>query len=537
MIQEITLYSTTYHRITAPKRAGNKVIIDCGDISKMTQSFTIEIEFSFAITFIRNHDYTWLKFKRSKVIDEFSPKIIKLENGFFVQSNITTGIWEFDVSKPTKLFWKFNPEFSKPVTVYSGITNTKTCIQANAFLHLSEQPALLFSEQNAIEISKSIIPFSAVACFTDHCDFDTETNLVLQREFFKEKNIKITKGFFLNQFSKREDNASIERNLAELKLWQQDEHELCYHSLSQSIKSLEESFFDFKNFRPPFLNCNTWIDHGYQPYNFSLFQNNNFGTQEYEEILKEKEIKILWNYVDSGTATDDVINQLNSSHFTLASFFKGNRDVGLIKLFQLMIKNIVFHYFNDEQTISNYKLTAQHFKKIIFQKKLASIPGFVKNFAVLTKSILKVLLSWHSIKNRPFKLAKYTPLFFKHVIDKQEFTFFQTLEMINFKKSLSENNVDLLIKEGGVFIAHTYFADSITYHSGKFFDSKGKVDPVTAKNFQYLSNKIKENCIWNPTLKEFYKYVQQFEEVVFDIDSNNNLYIKNSGTLEFRTIT
>lgn len=537
MIEQITLNSETYDGISAAVNAGNKVVIDCSNIIKSAQSFTIEITFSCAIALIRNHDYTWHDAEQSKVIVEFSPKIIKLSSGFLVQANITMGIWEFDAKKPTKLFWKFNTEYSKPITVYSGVTNTKTYIQANSYLHFPVQPALLFTDRGAIEISKSKIPFSAITCFTDHCDFDTEENLIAQREFFKKKNIKVTKGFFLNHFSKRGNNASVERNFREIELWQNDGHELCYHSLSQSIKSDEESFHDFKNFTPPFLNCTTWIDHGYQPYNFSLFQKNKINKYEYEILLKEKRIEILWNYIDTGTATNGVINQLNSNHFTLSSFLKGNRDVGVIKLVQMMIKNIVFHYHNDEKTISNYKLTALHFKKIMYQKQYISIFKFVKNFAVLSKKILSLLLLWNSIKNRPFKFAKYTPLFFKHIIGNQEFVVFQTLELIDFKKSLTKNNVDLLIKEGGVFIAHTYFSDSISYHRGTLLDASNQIDITVAKNFNYLSEKVKDGSIWNPTLKEFYNYIKQFDEVEVDFDDYNNLFVKNPGTLEFRTIT
>jgi len=56
--------------------------------------------------------------------------------------------------------------------------------------------ALLFPLDEGIEISRSKIPFSAIACFTDHCDFDTLRNLKQQRQFFKTYNIRITKGFF-----------------------------------------------------------------------------------------------------------------------------------------------------------------------------------------------------------------------------------------------------------------------------------------------------------------------------------------------------
>ena len=100
------------------------------------------------------------------------------------------------------------------------------------FYSFDKTIALLFSKKSGVEFSRSKIPFSAVACFTDHCDFDTLQNLKIQRELFKTCNIKITKGFFLNNYSKRE-NASYEENKEELDFWKKYGHELAYHSLSQ----------------------------------------------------------------------------------------------------------------------------------------------------------------------------------------------------------------------------------------------------------------------------------------------------------------
>jgi hypothetical protein len=205
-------------------------------------------------------------------------------------------------------------------------------------------------------------------------------------------------------------------------------------------------------------------------------------------------------------------------------------------LFQAVIKNIVFHYLNDEKIITKYKATAQHFKKIVYQKQIRIIPKFILDFAVLFKSIASVLFFWNSNKNRAFKFSKYTPLFFKHTILKEEFVVFQTLEMIDFSKSLSEENINLLIKESGVFIAHTYFSDSIAYHSGKLLTKNNSIEVQVDENFSYLSKAIEENKIWNPTLSELYNHLKQFDSVLFDIDSNENLIIKNSGSLLFRTI-
>ncbi|MFH6987222.1 hypothetical protein ACHRVW_05695 [Flavobacterium collinsii] len=474
--------------------------------------------------------------KNNFIANEFSPKIVKFQNEKVIQANITSGIWEIDHRDPTVLLWRFNPESASPITIFSGSQNRKTTVQAKQEFSFVESPALLFPEKEAIELSRSIYPFSAVACFTDHCDFDTAENLTIQRTFFKENQIKVTKGFFLNHFSKRGNNASFQNQKEELLEWGKDGHELCYHSLSQSIKSNAESFHDFKYFVPPSSNLKVWIDHGYQPYNLSLFKKNDINEGEFGTILKNKNIDVLWNYIDSGTATNGVINQFNPQHFTLSVFLKGIKDFGLIKKMQLMIKNSIFHYYNDEDNIQKYRNTVTNFKKIVFQRKWESIFLLMKDSLKLSASVFSVFLFWNTNKFRPYRLAKYSPILFKHNFEDKEFYIFQTLEMLDFKKSLSEENIKTLINEKGVFIAHTYFSVPMEYHSGKLFSSPTKIDEKVAERFQFLTEKIKNKEVWNPTLSELIAYWKGFEKIVFDIDIDGNLFEKSATGLEMRKV-
>ena len=507
-----------------------KVILDT------KKPFDIQFEFSSPIIQFRNHDYNWVDLKSDRIANEFVPKIIKLENNFYIQPNISIGIWEINCTQKNKLLWKFNPENSSPIATYFGNNNQKIIAQARQNIQFLEKPTLLFSQKNAIEFSRSKNPFTAITVFTDHCDFDTLPNLKLQRFFFKSNNIKITKGFFLNHFSKRNDNASFQNDADEFQKWKQDGHELCYHSLSQSIKSLDESYNDFYNFEPPFPDVKTWIDHGYQPYNFSLFENNKIENAHYEKNLISKNISILWNYIDSGTATNGVINQLNRDHFTLSKFLKGNRDLPLMSKLQLMIKNIIFHYYGDEKLILKYKNTATNFKKLIHKKQISSLLPLFKSIFQIGFDILKVFLFWNQSKNKPYKLSKYSPIIFKHKIENNDFYVFQTLEMIDFKKSLSKNNIENLISEKGVFIAHTYFSVPMSYHKGKFFKNENEIDETVSKNFQYLGEKIKNNEIWNPTLAELTNYWSNFEKVILDLNFDGELVVKNNSDLIFRKI-
>ena len=536
MIQSISILTAKGKDKVVLNNLNNKVIIEIKDsIINEFNSFDIEIVFSHPITGFRNHDYTWIKCDSNSIANTFSPKIIQLSIGEFVQANNSIGIWEINKSKKNVLLWRFNPKNASPLTEYQGLKNQKFIEHANQKIKFPEFPALLFAKKT-LEISRSKIPFSAIAVFTDHCDFDTLENLKLQREFFNSNGIKVTKGIFLNHFSKRGYNASVQNDKEELLKWKEEGHELCYHSLSQSIKSDEESVKDFRDFQPPFSDISTWIDHGYQPYNFSLFQNNSISKNNFENNLIKKNITTLWNYIDSGTATVGVINQLNSNQFTLHSFFKGNKDLPFVKRMQLIIKNIIFHYYGDEQLILKYKSTATNFKKVISKKKISYVLLLIKNLFQISAKLIIVFLFWNTNKKKPYKLAKYSPILFKHQISEKEFYVFQTVEMLDFNKALSSKNIDCLIKEKGVFIAHTYFSVPMYYHQGKMFSNGNTIGVNVAENFKNLGNKIKNKEIWNPTLQELVAYWSNFENLLLDIDNQGNVFVKNKTELLFRTV-
>ncbi|MFT3795368.1 hypothetical protein [Flavobacterium sp.] len=501
------------------------------------QSFDIIINFTQPIASIRNHDYSWIKNDANSILNEFSPKIIRLTNGQLVQANTLQGIWEIKPKKNKQLLWRFNTKKSAPLAVYSGEGNIKKIVQAYHQYDFSTMPALLFPVRQAVEFSRSENPFSAVVCFTDHCDYDTCENLVLQRNFFKDKGIKVTKGFFLNHYSKKQDNASFENDADELSLWRDQGHELAYHSLSQSLKrSKEESFSDFENFKPPFGDLPTWIDHGFQPYNFSSFRQYNFSPKAMESTLKDKNIQLLWNCIDCGTSAVGVINQMNASDFTLRRFAEGNRHLPLSGKIGVMIKNIMFHHYADETIILSYKMTAANFKQLVYQKKISRLIPFVFNFLRLCGPLLTVFLRWQTAKNKPFKMAEYTPILFRHRISEEEFWFFQTVEMIDFKKSLMRENIDKLIKENGLCIAHTYFAVLKNYHKGKMFSSATAIDETVSANFDYLGEKIASGQIWNPTLKQLAAFLSNFEKAVLDVDPGGKIVIANAAHLPYRFV-
>jgi hypothetical protein len=176
------------------------------------------------------------------------------------------------------------------------------------------------------------------------------------------------------------------------------------------------------------------------------------------------------------------------------------------------------------------------FKKILYQSSLRTIPLFLITFAKLLGLILPVFFSWKTNKKKPFRLAKYSPLLFKHTIDQKQFAIFQTVEMIDFTSSLAKENIDLLIEESGIFIAHTYFSDSIVYHNGKLLTESNTVDINVSKNFDYLARKIIEKQIWNPTLSQLYHYFEDLNSLVFDVDKNGCIFVKNKESIAVREV-
>ena len=108
--------------------------------------------------------------------------------------------------------------------------------------------------------------------------------------------------------------------------------------------------------------------------------------------------------------------------------------------------------------------------------------------------------------------------------------------MIDFKIGLCKKNIDLLIKESGLFIAHTYFSAPMNYHQGKLFGNVNEIDIKVEENFKYLSEKIIKKNIWNPTLTMLVNYLEQFQSVSFNCGHDGKIYIENQNQLLYRKV-
>lgn len=501
--------------------------------SELKPDSHFEIVFTYKIEAVRTASYTWSSDFAFYIAGPLSPKILRLENGMYVQANTTVGFWEIDPHNHYKLLWRLNPDNSRILAQYEGQENFKTLVNVPLDLE-GKALKLLVTDKKPLEWSRSKIPFSAIACFTDHCDFDTLENLKLQRELFKQSKVKVTKGLFLHHFSKREDNASWENDAEELQKWVADGHELAYHSLSQSLKEDAQSFTEFQHFEAPQPNMPTWIDHGFQPYNLSLIQKNNIKQETFFSKMQQQHICNFWNYIDSGTATQGVVNQLNPQHFTLNAFYKGLQNTSFKDKTGLLVKNIFFHFYANEALIATYKTLASRVKKVLLGRKLHQLPGLFKAVFSVIQPLAAVLLHWRKSKNRVYPLAKYNPLLFSFTINGKTMSVFQTLELLDFKNTLSPKMLDAFSGEKGVFIAHTYFSVPMAYHKGRMFTTPSSICPEVAANFSYLGKLIKEEKIWNPTFMELASYFRLLEQLVFDLDTDGTVISNNNPDIHFR---
>ena len=145
------------------------------------------------------------------------------------------------------------------------------------------------------------------------------------------------------------------------------------------------------------------------------------------------------------------------------------------------------------------------------------------------------MLTWNSAKKSIFKAAKYSPIFFKHKINKKNFTLFQTIEMVDFKLALAPTNIDDLINESGLFIAHTYFSVNSNKYSGRLLNLDITLNENVVSNFDYLAQRIEDKSIWNPTLSELITYYNKYQNTYFDMDKNGVIVIKSNENIPSRT--
>lgn len=115
----------------------------------------------------------------------------------------------------------------------------------------------------------------------------------------------------------------------------------------------------------------------------------------------------------------------------------------------------------------------------------------------------------------------------------QRFNFFQTVEVTDFERTFSSENLQLLQDEIGGIIVHCYFTSPLSYQIGKLFDKK-EISPKNVRNFMQIGELVQMGKLWNPTISELSEYFQEFESNLLDHDFEQKL--NNNKNLPIRLV-
>lgn len=491
---------------------------ECGPITELKVAF----EFSSPIVLWRNHDYSWVDVSRRRVANFHSPKALMLKNGHRVVASETNGLWEFDPKHPKILTWVLADHRLTPLFRYDEQDNMRFFCPE----YLPDKPLilnLLFTKGKVPEFSRSRVPFSAILNFSDHCDFDALELMKQQRMLFKKCRVRVSKGVFLYHHSKRDYNVSLERNGEELKLWKEDGHELCYHSLTQSIRPDNSWQKDFETFENSDCHWPTWIDHAYQPYNLTKMAASGHNIEDWARRMHAAGIRHFWNYLDAGHSGAGLINQLDVSQFALCNYINKALRQKSLSAFMALLRTYIL-YFSCEKSKRKYSRLVNNLRRRLWRKSLRGLWGLMNGLAFLLGRFLRMLIETCKKEVLP-EWQKYGATFFSTYVGNTKFWFFQTVEVHDFISTFSEENLKLLIESRGICLAHTYFADNDPQKKGRLFlNGAGDWMPGIEETFQRIGDAAANRKLWLASVSEIAECFENFQYLRFDVDEHGNIY-------------
>lgn len=496
----------------------------------------LDIQFQEPIQFWRYLDYTWrIVGSESLLANSHSPKLVKLQSGLKVLGKNTTGCWEYLPEIQGIRWYLYHPMLS-PTMVY----NTK---DERVFLESQIIEAgvkydfgLVWTEGAVPEWARTPLGFVPTVVFTDHSDFDTLSNLKVQRAFFKQVGIKVTKGFFLYDYTHKEENASFEEaeSRQELIEWEKEGHELAYHALSQSYR-IPQSEQEFQVFESPkeLTQVDTYIDHGFHPYNYTKQALGNWG--EWYRHMAKKGIRRIWTYVDAGEAHMLNANQIDPLNFTWGKMKESTQlanKIGIKRKNVTALRNFLM-YGVSETVLRQGKVLGGKFSYLKNKPGISSISQFLASGANFFLEVLKPKNIREQVNKSKevFPVNRFGTLFFRSPNQsKTQLTSFQTLAVRDYDQAFSEFSIQRLLQSSGVMIAHTYFAYTGLNHEGRLFENATwKIREEAKEGFQRLGNLVSAKQLWNPTLREMHLFYEEIENLEYSFQGDSLILKKFNG--------
>lgn len=519
------------------------------ELKAESNSFSFSIEFIEKVTlaevfvqfnleeeifWCRTSSYEWKKPAPSHpwVANTHSPKILKSSGESVIVGGSTHGCWELDTDAKTLRWYFIHPQLS-PLMTYDSEDRRHFLKEQEIAAGEKIEDRIFWSKGTVEEWARTPLGFLPIVCFTDHSDFDTLENLEVLRGFFKNLGIRVTKGFFLHDYTHKKSNASFEdpSSRKELISWDKDGHELVYHAFSQSYRG-EQSQREFQEFSSPdsLKPITTYIDHGFHPYNFTKQPLGDW--KKWYSHMQGKGISLIWSYLDSGEGNLFAINQLNPQSFTLRNIIKSSKlekKSGIFRSRYSTLRNLIMFGVPEE-----IFWASKYFKGSLFalrrKPSISQAKQVLEKGGAMLKSIFLsgLLNNFNSRLDQTFYQSRFAPLFFKSSNQNEtQIWVFQTLFVRDFDVVFSENALSRLLEEKGAFIAHTYFTYANPGHEGRLFeDETWFIRPEARLAFERLSKLIQSGKIWNPTLGEMKAFFEKIDRLHYQLEEGN-LVIKN----------
>mgnify|MGYP001154922530 CR=1 FL=1 len=388
----------------------------------------------------------------------------------------------------------------------------------------------------------------ATIIMTDHSDFDAVDKL---REFLYGQNndgwinkgLKYTKGVFcfspLPEEQRKSDDLEIGDYKRLIDILYNDGSEVCPHALKHSGQISAEQFQLGLRVLSTYYNPTTWIDHGsYLKYCYS--QNGHL-NEDYRllDTLSNYSYSSLWSYHDINLDPTLSLNFFHKKKYNflfgiwwiLRHILKGNLPFALHYIRSFIYKNIGRSLISE---FSKYFITCF---RILIRSNAQERRGFITSLKFFFARLAKFSYNKSSADRilNPKDINRYlSPVF---TVDHKSLNnynggllFFNTVEATHIKDIYTKKSLEKLISERGLHIGHTYILNNLPYLNG-IFDLKRSSVTLSDSWIQFisaLSQKVRENKIWNPTMGKFIERVQRILNIDIHIIIGGLLIINNN---------
>jgi len=390
--------------------------------------------------------------------------------------------------------------------------------------------------------------FKAALSFTDHADYDSTDRL--EGIFFGkgglcEHNIRITKSIFVN--SKKADNSlASERFYKLIKRLAEHGNEIAAHStrfLPAKRDAVESDLPTLSPFSPT-----TWIDHSYANPVSICVNGAQEGTSGYIlDLLAQFGYQQIWAYVDiSSDPPTGNLNMLNPEGTRPFDYFK--RAMAEVVKRKFWLARLYFQQCVRWAIGYNFLFSVSRVVRLTFKiRSLWQLRIYLQSLGILVGFCLNPLKLVRVIKGffRQNPIAEAGTVFYTHsrvAIDATEpFTLFTSILINNYSDAFSPSNVDKLIKERGIHIAHTYLACTRSNYRDKAWElRKGQfcISKGFESNCRYMAKKMQEGALWIVPISELANFYRSLKRLRIINLSDEEVKVINGGeTIKGLTLT